>query len=176
MSGQPTKESSTGASLEPHPSIPGRFIFCYNGQAIYEWEQTLNDVTLYITKPPSVPTKNIDCHIQPNHLRLGQRSAQQFFLDEDLCETVDVHESTWTCEDNHTIVIYLQKVAKGKVWRAALKGRFPVQLNEMQVQQTQQQLLLERWQEEHPGMDFRGAKFNGSAPDPRTYMGGVRYD
>jgi hypothetical protein len=25
-------------------------------------------------------------------------------------------------------------------------------------------------------MDFRGANFSGSAPDPRTFMGGVRYD
>ena len=182
MSDAPTKDNSSGASLEPHPSIPGRFIFLYNHQPIYEWEQTLNDVTLYITKPPSVPTKNIICNIQPNHLQLGQKvssqsQSQPFFLDEDLFETIDAHESTWTCEDNE-IVIYLQKAAKGKVWKSALKGRVSpaVQLNDYQLQQIQQQLLLERWQEEHGGMDFRGAKFNGSAPDPRTFMGGVSYD
>ena len=30
-----------------------------------------------------------------------------------------------------------------------------------------------RFQEEHPGFDFSGAEFSGSAPDPRKFMGGV---
>jgi hypothetical protein len=34
-------------------------------------------------------------------------------------------------------------------------------------------MLLERFQEEHPGMDFRGAQVNGAVPDPRTFMGGL---
>jgi hypothetical protein len=34
-------------------------------------------------------------------------------------------------------------------------------------------LMLERFQAEHPGFDFSGAEFSGSAPDPRTFMGGM---
>ena len=27
---------------------------------------------------------------------------------------------------------------------------------------------------QHPGFDFSGAKFSGEAPDPRSFMGGVK--
>ena len=36
--------------------------------------------------------------------------------------------------------------------------------------------MLERFQEEHPGFDFSNAEFNGSIPNPRTFMGGVSYN
>ena len=49
-------------------------------------------------------------------------------------------------------------------------------VNPLFKQEIQQQLLLERFQEENPGMDFRDAKFNGSVPNPRTYMGGIGYN
>ncbi len=38
-----------------------------------------------------------------------------------------------------------------------------------------QALMLERFGEENPGFDFRDAEFNGQAPDPRTFMGGINY-
>lgn len=45
----------------------------------------------------------------------------------------------------------------------------------MKEQQEQQRLMLERFQAENPGFDFSGASFNGEAPDPSTFMGGVKY-
>lgn len=45
----------------------------------------------------------------------------------------------------------------------------------MAQEATKRQMMLERFQEENPGFDFSGAEFNGSAPDPRTFMGGVKY-
>ncbi|CAN0027242.1 unnamed protein product [Heterosigma akashiwo] len=36
-------------------------------------------------------------------------------------------------------------------------------------------MMLERFQEENPGFDFSGAEFNGMVPDPREFMGGVKY-
>ena len=35
--------------------------------------------------------------------------------------------------------------------------------------------MIERFQEEHPGFDFRSAEFNGQVPDLRAFMGGVKY-
>jgi hypothetical protein len=32
-----------------------------------------------------------------------------------------------------------------------------------------------RFGDEHPGFDFRDAAINGQVPDPRTFMGGVKY-
>lgn len=77
------------------------------------------------------------------------------------------------------IVIYLQKVAKGSVWLSALKGRFDnIQIDQYHCEVVKQEILKERWQEENPTMDFSEASFNNSTliPDPRTYMGGVRYN
>jgi hypothetical protein len=48
-------------------------------------------------------------------------------------------------------------------------------VDEYQKQDIQKSLLLERFQQENPGFDFRDAEFNGSVPDPRTFMGGVNY-
>ena len=42
-------------------------------------------------------------------------------------------------------------------------------------EQVQKQLMLERFGEENPGFDFSGADFSGSVPDPRNFMGGVKY-
>jgi hypothetical protein len=43
------------------------------------------------------------------------------------------------------------------------------------LERMRQQMMLERLQEENPGMDFRNASFNGNIPDPRTFMGGIGY-
>ena len=43
-------------------------------------------------------------------------------------------------------------------------------------QEMQRTMMLERFQEENPGFDFRDATFNGEVPDPRTFMEGVGYN
>lgn len=191
-----TTTSSTSIMKE-HLTLPQRYIYLHMGAAaVYEWEQSLQEVILYVPAPDFLlqNPKSIVCTIVSNHLQLGQRGQQvseqqhqQYFLDEDTWQTVNVKESTWCIEDN-CIVIYLQKANKGIVWEAALKGRQQLDdtnnesltpfatLNPTQLQNVQQQLMLERFQEENPGMDFRDAKFNGSAPDPRTFMGGVQHN
>ena len=42
-------------------------------------------------------------------------------------------------------------------------------------QEVQKSILLERFQEENPGFDFSGAEVNGMVPNPRDFMGGVKY-
>ncbi|RLN26812.1 hypothetical protein BBJ28_00004350 [Nothophytophthora sp. Chile5] len=49
------------------------------------------------------------------------------------------------------------------------------ELDPMAQEATKRQMMLERFQEENPGFDFSNAEFNGAAPDPRTFMGGVKY-
>jgi hypothetical protein len=178
----PINEAIIPVSIRQHTSLKNRFIFEHQGSPLYEFEQSLSEVILYIPAPPVQSSSLLHCQISPHHLQLGLRGSTQMFLDEDTYETVDVSESTWCLEDDKIgntnrklIVIYLHKVAKGVVWKSALKNRWNVTIDEFNLQQVQQQLLLERWQEENPGMDFRDATFNGSAPDPRTFMGGVKY-
>lgn len=168
-----------------NPNHKLRFVFEYNGRPIYEWEQSLEEVVLYVPSPRA----KIRCEITPTRLRLGLQGSQKFVLDEDFLYKVDTNESTWTVEDG-MVVIYLQKANKGLVWEAALKGhehqhssspqqqqqQQAARLDPLQLEQVRQELMREKWQAENPGFDFRDAEFSGSSPDPRTFMGGVKYD
>ena len=42
-------------------------------------------------------------------------------------------------------------------------------------EEVKKNMMLERFQQENPGFDFRSAEFNGQVPDPRAFMGGVKY-
>ena len=60
---------------------------------------------------------------------------------------------------------------KAETWPSALLGHG--ELDAFTKGEVQKKIMLERFQEEHPGFDFSGAEFNGGAPDPRKFMGGV---
>lgn len=177
-----TPPASAAAREGPPPPVAAcfqrnpankRFVFLFNNNPIYEWEQTLEEVILYIAAPPGVATADLRCEITPSQLRVGLKTAKQWFINEDTFAKVDVEESTWTMEEG-TIVIYLQKANKALLWNAALTGQ-AVELDPAQQEAVKQDLMLERFGNEHPGMDFRDANFNGSVPDPRSYMGGIKY-
>jgi CS domain len=189
-------DANVGGIFTRHPEHANRFVYeCPKGIPVYSWEQTLDSVTLFIPTDPKDVTRasQLDCRIQPNRLQVGLRPPppRPFFLDEPTAGTVDIHNSTWTWE-NDVLTLELFKANKGVVWRAVTLGKgsnndsttsassssktTAAQLDPFQLEQEQKRLLLERWQEENPGMDFRDAEFNGSVPDPRTFMGGVRYD
>ncbi|OEU15826.1 hypothetical protein FRACYDRAFT_154032, partial [Fragilariopsis cylindrus CCMP1102] len=187
-----------------------RYRFEYNDNTIYEFEQSLDDVTIYVIPPPFITKgRQINCIISPNHLKLGLQ--QSWFLNEDTYGTVEVDASTWTLEDDDNdednkskdkinndngsrkkvIVITLTKANRGTAWEAALKGNPNAAaaaasattassassntMDAISVEQVKKDLLLEKFQEENPGFDFRGADFNGSVPDARKFMGGVQY-
>jgi hypothetical protein len=63
---------------------------------------------------------------------------------------------------------------KGMTWNSVFVGHG--ELDPIAKDEVQKKILLERFQQENPGFDFSGAEFNGSAPDARTFMGGVRYN
>jgi hypothetical protein len=152
----------------------GRYVFEYNGTKIYEWEQTLEEVNLYIQPPSGTKANDLDVLIQPRHFKLGLRGFDRYFIDEPTYGDVDMTESSWYLDDDGIVNIVLIKAHKGETWESALKGK-EVAVDPFTKQQIQKELMLERFQEENPGLDFRGADFNGSVPDPRTFMGGVKY-
>lgn len=71
------------------------------------------------------------------------------------------------------IHVTLQKMRKAETWSTAFAGHAP--LDPLATEEEQRRILLQRFQEEHPGFDFSGAAVNGAVPDPRTFMEGVRY-
>ena len=184
---QPTEVAApapTGAVMRKNEQN-GRFIFEYNGNPIYEWEQALEEVTIYIRPPKHIQKGNeIKIEIKPQHLKVGLVEGTTWFINEPTGGLVDVDESTWSLEDNDDadginklIVIYLTKAQKGAAWDAALQGQATSSqtLDPVAKEQVKKDLMLERFQQEHPGFDFRDATFNGAVPDARTFMGGVQY-
>jgi hypothetical protein len=62
---------------------------------------------------------------------------------------------------------------KAETWNAACKGH--QSLDPLTQSEVQKKILLERFQEENSGFDFSGAEVNVMVPDPRNFMGGVKY-
>mmetsp|Transcript_10995 Transcript_10995/g.31241 ORF Transcript_10995/g.31241 Transcript_10995/m.31241 type:complete len:155 (-) Transcript_10995:213-677(-) len=146
--------------------------FEHQGRTIYEWEQSLNEVLIFITPPAGVKASDLSIKITKTHLTVGLKNVERPFIDEEFFDTVVTDESYWTMDDG-VIEINVQKMRKAATWDAALKGHGA--LDPLAREDIQKKMTLERFQEEHPGFDFSGAEFSGSAPDPRNFMGGVPY-
>ena len=57
-----------------------RLIHIYIDQVIYEWEQSLQEVNLYIRPPPGVAARAIECIITKDHVSLRMRGQEGYFL------------------------------------------------------------------------------------------------
>ena len=165
----------------------GRIPFYYGKQKVYEWEQTLEEIIVYIQAPDCVLEKNraviqkqlkpgqqmpkLDIKITPTHLTVGLKGLPPY-LSEDFSQNVKASESLWSLEDGE-IIITLEKAIKGDTWMSVFKGQ--EKINPLQKEEIQKKMLLERFQEENHGFDFSGAEINGMVPDPKTFMGGLKY-
>lgn len=170
-----------------HKLPNGRLSFrLEDGREIYQWEQTLDDVLVYIRPPPGVAARMISCQITPTRVTLGIQGNPPF-MDEELEDICVSKDSFWTLvpyEDLSkdekdaapncpSLELTFTKANKGSTWKCVFKGH--AALDENELTDTKKKILLERFQEEHPGFDFRDAAINGEVPDPRTFMGGIRH-
>ena len=151
-------------------SYPKRKRVEHGGRVIYEWEQDLEEVNLYIPTPPQLPSKALSITIAPHRLTVGIRGNPPY-LDEELGGEVVVGDSYWTLEDGE-LHLQLQKAVVGSTWREASVGAH-APLSAAEAEREQQRLLLERFQKEHPGFDFSQANVSGTVPDVSQYMGGI---
>ncbi|XVE79406.1 hypothetical protein DITRI_Ditri14bG0056000 [Diplodiscus trichospermus] len=146
--------------------------FFFSGEKVFEWDQTLEEVNIYINLPPNVHFKQFYCKIQSKHIEVGIKGNPPY-LNHDLFSPVKTDSSFWTLEDD-IMHITLQKRDKGQTWSSPILGQG--QLDPHSTDLEQKRLMLQRFQEENPGFDFSQAQFTGSCPDPRTFMGGIRSD
>ncbi|KAM3142234.1 NudC domain-containing protein 2 [Paramecium bursaria] len=178
--------------LEPSKEVKnkakGRLQFKFQDRLIYEWEQTLDDINIYIQPPkeclkryedqvrkllkPGEQLPKIDVTISSDRLKVGIKGNPPF-LDNLLTKLCDSDDSYWLIEDEELHII-LQKAFKGELWQEVFKGHKT--LDPLLQQEIQKNLLLERFQQEHPGFDFSSADVNGMVPDARTFMGGIKRD
>jgi len=141
-----------------------------NGQKIYEWDQTVDEINVYIQPPPNTSAKHLSISIQSTQLTVGLKGNPPF-LQNELWSRVKTSSSFWTLEDG-MIHITLDKLTKAETWAAVIKGH--EQLDPLQFEKEQQNIMLQRFQTEHPGFDFSGASFSGACPDPTSFLGGMK--
>ncbi|CAM6106681.1 unnamed protein product [Calypogeia fissa] len=147
-----------------------RHAFVHEGTTVYEWDQTLDEVDMYISPPPNVPAKMLYCTIKSEHIEVGIK-GNPAYLNHDLSGPVKLDQSFWTLEDG-TLHITLQKREVGQPWPSVIVGHG--QLDALTSEEEQRRLMLERFQMEHPGFDFSQAQFTGSCPNPREFLGGIK--
>ena len=165
----------------------GRIPFYHGKQKVYEWEKNLEEILIYIQAPDCILEKNkeiikkqlkpgqqmpkLDIKITPTHLSVGLKGFPPY-LSEDFAHNVKASESLWLLEDG-LIIITVEKAIKGDTWMSVFKGQ--EKMNPFQKEEVQKKMLLERFQEENHGFDFSDAEINGNVPDPKTFMGGLKY-
>ena len=162
--------STPSTSSPPSLSYSKRKRVEHGGRVVYEWEQELDEVNVYIPTPPDLPSKALSVVIAPRRLTVGIR-GNPAYLDEELGGEVVVGDSYWTLEDAW-LHLQLQKAAVGSTWKEATVGPH-APLSAVEAEREQQRLLLERFQREHPGFDFSQANVSGTVPDVAQYMGGI---
>jgi hypothetical protein len=138
-------------------------------RVVYQWSQTLTDVDIFVPLPPvpSLKAKMIYVNMMRCALEFGLVNTDPYMTGELFSEVI-VSESTWMLEDGE-LHITLAKACQGEHWTAAMKGH---DVQPAAAEDDRKRLLLERFQREHPGMDFSGAVVQGEAPDPARFMGG----
>ena len=127
---------------------------------------------MFIEVPPGVRAKHLDVKFTSTQLTIGIKGNPPF-IDEPFGYPVNASDSTWTLEGG-ILQLELTKGSKGLTWECLLKGHTPV--DPFTQSEVQKSLMLERFQAENPGFDFSGATFNGSVPDPKTFMNGMGYN
>ena len=120
---------------------------------MYEWDQTLDEVNIYIQPPPGAGARDIECTITNDHVSVGLKGNPPY-LSEDTPAIVMADESYWMMNDGE-LHLLLAKTHKGQLWDSALKGHMGSQLDMVSVEEEKKRLMRERFQEEHPQFDFR---------------------
>ncbi len=71
-----------------------RLLNTHNGKLIYEWEQTLVDLHVYIQPTPNVTAKMLHCKIGSTEMTLGLKDNLPF-LSEKFDAYINSSESMW---------------------------------------------------------------------------------
>ncbi|XP_035540997.1 nudC domain-containing protein 2-like [Juglans regia] len=139
-----------------HSFIHNPLSLClFNLLKVFEWDQTLDEVNLYVNLPPDVHPKRLYCKIQWKHV---EHQGQPFVTFVDVLELLGLmsqHELTcpvktdssfWTLGFLDILHITLDKRDKGQTWSSPILGQG--QLDPYATDFEQKRLMLQRFQEE----------------------------
>ncbi|KAG5638655.1 hypothetical protein H0H81_011207 [Sphagnurus paluster] len=85
----------------------------------YRWTQELGEVDISVPVPQGTRARDLLIVIQKKKLSVGLK-GQDKIVDGELCMDIKVEESTWTVEDNQTVLIHLEKLNKERWWENVL--------------------------------------------------------
>jgi len=160
-----TSTGAMGDKLAPTT----RHAYTHEGRVVYEWDQTLDECNFYVRTPPGVKAKILDVEVTSTSVKFGIKGNPPY-LHHERTEQVKAGDSFWTLEDGE-LHMQMTKLHKGRPWVSLFKGHGG--LDPAAEEAEKARLMKERFAEEHPGFDFSGAEFNGAAPDPSKFMGGI---
>eukprot|EP00775_Hariotina_reticulata_P010064 gene10064-10219_t len=69
-----------------------RHMFVHGGRTIYEWDQTLTELNMYIPVPPDMKAKEIFCDISKQHIKFGRKGNPPFLDGEPWPAAIHGHE------------------------------------------------------------------------------------
>ncbi|TMW56861.1 hypothetical protein Poli38472_006871 [Pythium oligandrum] len=107
----------------------------------YTWTQTLDDVSIHVDLPTGTRSRDIDCQIRAQHVRVAlkrpsERNDDGVLLEGDLPDKIRADESIWSIESStSTLQISLEKIKK-TWWASALVG--DAEIDTSQVDSTRQ--------------------------------------
>jgi hypothetical protein len=78
----------------------------------------------------------------------------------------------WDLYSDRTF-IQMDPFTKGEIQKEMMKERFAEEVRYLRMLSW---VYYYFFLFQNPGFDFSGAEFSGSAPDPRKFMGGVKYN
>ncbi|KAJ7244747.1 nuclear movement protein nudC [Mycena haematopus] len=85
----------------------------------YKWTQELGEVDVIVPVPKGTRGKDLVVVIQKKKLSVGLK-GQDKILDGELCQEIKMEDSTWTLEDNQSVLIHLEKLNQQKWWENVL--------------------------------------------------------
>ncbi|KAL1540465.1 hypothetical protein AAHA92_24818 [Salvia divinorum] len=69
--------------------------YIHNGQKVFDWDQTLEEVNIYIELPANIPKKLFHCKIDPKHVEVGIKGNPPY-LNHELAFPMKIDCSFWT--------------------------------------------------------------------------------
>lgn len=64
-----------------------RHQFVHKGQLVYEWDQTVDDVNLYVQTPPGLKASMLRCDIQSRRVTIGVKGDKPYLDVRAICHT-----------------------------------------------------------------------------------------
>ncbi|KDQ63529.1 hypothetical protein JAAARDRAFT_169460 [Jaapia argillacea MUCL 33604] len=85
----------------------------------YTWRQELGELDITVPIPKGTRSRDLTVIIARKKLSVGLKGKDKI-MDGELCKEIKVDESTWTIEDQESILIHLEKVNKQQWWENVL--------------------------------------------------------